>query len=176
MFCNVSDPNYTQKTLLNTEYSGFITRDFYQVIVDVPIPGTDTSILQDRSNCMQKSRMERDKIVVNQLRKISMETEMNKRENPYTIPADSFDFYLGDYSWFLSRMFLFQEDYSDPKKCKFTYRIIEKDLFSKVENTRLSIPVPKKKDSGKKDPDAPAKQTEQTPQNSTQPLVPGISK
>lgn len=176
LYCSISDPKYREKILLNTEYTGFITRDFYQVIIEINVSNADTSITRDREDCQKKSLRERDRIVVNQLRNLSIENDSNQKGEPYKLNPDNYEYYVGDYSWFLNGMFLFQEDYSDPKKCKFIYRIIQKNLFSRVQETRLTLPNPKKKEILKKDQDGVPKQAEQINPNPTQPLVPGISK
>lgn len=174
--CGISDPDYKKKPLLNTDYSGFISRDFYQVIVELPIKNTNDTITMDREKCRKSSLSERDKLVVNQLRKIALNNDSNSSIEFIPLEVENFEYTIGDFSWFLNKLNLFMEDYSDPKKCKFIYRLLEKNLYSKVEKTKLTITRNKMPPKKITQTENQIKPTEQNQNTSSQPIVPGITR
>jgi hypothetical protein len=166
--CHPADPDFRVKPLQNREYTGFISREFFQVIVEVNLPEESSSIEKLRENCLSESIPIRDKLTLPILREIASnnienrrfykEDEREREENQILssfekktvnwrrpaskeIPIINPFIYRGEFAWFLDKMFLFQEDYSKSGKCKFIYRNIGPELFKKVYETRLSIPT-----------------------------------
>lgn len=177
--CTVSDPNYLKKTLLNVSHTGFISRDFFQVVVEIPILTSELTILKEREWCIQKALQERDRITIPILRSIAGSSLKNKNKDSiyktgYKSFSKNFQSSRGEFSWFLDSMFIFQEDYSSRDKCKFIYRNIQNDLYAKVEDIYLVVPIDTKREKSiYKDPSAPA--TQQTPgQTTTNPITPGV--
>lgn len=169
LICRPADPDYVGKVMKNQTYSGFISRDFFQVVVEVPYPTDDMTILEEREYCKEQSISYRDDRAVPLLVDVAMENPKNKKRavERFQSETDSLrypslrekisdlsnssdrrllnfknaDLNRGAFSWFLGSMFLHKEDYSVKNKCTFIYRLIEKDLFAKVENTLLPVPV-----------------------------------
>lgn len=169
LICRPADPDYVGKVMKNQTYSGFISRDFFQVVVEVPYPSDDMTISEEREFCKERSVSYRDDKAVPLLVDVAMENPKNKRRasERFTSETDALrypslrekisdlsnasdkrllnfknaDLNRGAFSWFLGSMFLHKEDYSVKNKCTFVYRLIEKDLFAKVENTLLPVPV-----------------------------------
>lgn len=79
-FCKPADPNYRSKPLQNTEYTGFISRTFFQAVVEVPLTKEELTILDERKSCMKEAMKKRDRIVVPILKKVAMEDKWNERE------------------------------------------------------------------------------------------------
>ncbi len=79
VFCKPADPNYRLKPLLNTEYTGFISRSFFQVIVEVPVTREEVSILEEREICKKDSFARRDKMIIPILKSIAMESKFNEK-------------------------------------------------------------------------------------------------
>jgi hypothetical protein len=169
-YCVPVDPNLRTQPLQNSDYTGFISREFFQVVVEVPIPNLDLSIEKLRLICYKESLVQRDLLTLPILRKIaSINIENQKLHKADTLDKEetseilaSFEkkisnwkkpventnninplLYSGDFHWFLEGMFLYKEDYSNPEKCKFIYRNISKELYKKVEDTKLSLPTQK---------------------------------
>lgn len=169
LICRPADPDYVGKVMKNQTYSGFISRDFFQVVVEVPYPSDDMTILEEREFCKEQSVAYRDDKAVPLLVDVAMENPKNKKRAVERFRSDTdsprypslrekvsdlsnasdrrllnfknADLNRGAFSWFLGSMFLHKEDYSVKNKCTFIYRLIEKDLFAKVENTLLPVPV-----------------------------------
>ncbi len=177
--CTVSDPNYLKKTLSNVSHTGFISRDFFQVVVEIPILTNELTILKEREWCTQKALQERDRVTIPLLRSIAGASLKNKNKEftsirSYKSFSKNFQTSRGEFSWFLDSMFIFQEDYSSRDKCKFVYRNIQDNLYTKVEDIYLVVPEETKREKSKYiDPSAPA--TQQTPgQTNTNPITPGV--
>jgi len=177
--CSVSDPNYLKKTLSNVSHTGFISRDFFQVVVEIPILTNELTILKEREWCIQKALQERDRVTIPLLRSIAGASLKNKNKEftsirSYKSFSKNFQTSRGEFSWFLDSMFIFQEDYSSRDKCKFVYRNIQDNLYTKVEDIYLVVPEDTKREKSKyNDPSAPA--TQQTPgQTNTNPITPGV--
>jgi hypothetical protein len=177
--CTVSDPNYLKKTLSNVSHTGFISRDFFQVVVEIPILSSELTILKEREWCNQKALQERDRVTIPILRSIAGSSFKNKNKDSiyktgYKTISKNFQSSRGEFSWFLDSMFIFQEDYSSRDKCKFVYRNIQNDLYAKVEDIYLVLPEETNREKSKYiDPSAPA--TQQTPgQTNTNPITPGV--
>lgn len=177
--CTVSDPNYLKKTLSNVSHTGFISRDFFQVVVEIPILSSELTILKEREWCIQKALQERDRVTIPILRSIAGSSFKNKNKDSiyktgYKTISKNFQSSRGEFSWFLDSMFIFQEDYSSRDKCKFVYRNIQNDLYAKVEDIYLVLPEETNREKSKYiDPSAPA--TQQTPgQTNTNPITPGV--
>lgn len=211
LFCKPADPNYRLKPLQNLEYTGFISRTFFQAVVEVPITREELGILEERLECKKQAFQKRDKLIIPILKKIALESSKNEtlqdREKEWKEKSPEFisDSYRiistetekkkaklgevdvkgktflnkGEFTWFLDTMKIHKEIYDD-KKCIILFRKIEKDLFSKVENTKLGIigedmtPIPSQTNSETGINPTGANQTG-TQQNSSQtPLGTGI--
>lgn len=180
-FCRPADPNFRTKPLYNTEYTGFISRNFFQVVVEVPMTKDELSILEERKFCTLEAIKKRDAIVIPLLKKIAKESKWNEQERELekeksddkekekeqkeefkkayaevkstsAKEANLFDkkeiqlsdpknpsMNRGEFGWFLDSMFVYKEDYSNPEKCFFVFRNIQKNLYKKVEQTKLSF-------------------------------------
>lgn len=79
-FCKPADPNYRSKPLQNTEYTGFISRTFFQAVVEVPLTKEELTILDERKSCLKEALKKRDGIVLPILKKVAMEDKWNERE------------------------------------------------------------------------------------------------
>lgn len=167
-YCHPADPNYRTKPLENMAYSGFIARNFFQVVVEVKLSARELTILEEREHCKEMSLVERDKKTLKILQEeVSLETPNQKRYKFDTAPSEEEEIlnsfqaksktwrtsskeYLeesenpllvtGEFAWFLDSLVLFKEDYSQSGKCIFVYRIIKDGLFEKVQSTKLTLP------------------------------------
>ena len=184
--CKPADPFFRLKPLLNIEHTGFISRDFLQVIVTVDLTKEELPINGLRSACKKDAYKLRDKITIDYLRKIldqnkistksfgaptvattappstsipmttqpqdiqntgkekDQDSEKKSDEPKKGIASELFNdknyqLTRGEFNWLLDEMFLYREDYSSPEKCTFVFRVIEKGLYKKVENTNLII-------------------------------------
>lgn len=79
-FCKPADPNYRSKPLQNTDYTGFISRNFFQAVVEVPLTKEELTILEERKSCQREALKKRDGIVLLLLKKIAMEDNWNRKE------------------------------------------------------------------------------------------------
>ena len=79
-YCKPADPNYRTKPLLNTEYTGFISRTSFQAVVDVPVTKDELTIMEERKTCLKEAVRKRDNIVLPLLKKIAMEDKWNRKE------------------------------------------------------------------------------------------------
>lgn len=172
------------RPLLNIDYNGFLSRDFFQVVVSVDMTKDDLPINGLRSNCKKEAYRKKDQITIElakdliEKKKISDKkflTQGKKTESMLTstsssnVPAlqspepeattttekktepsekiiaselfdkNNYQLSRGEFGWLLERMFLFREDYSHPERCIFVFRAIEKDLYQKLENTKMII-------------------------------------
>ncbi|PJZ69387.1 hypothetical protein CH373_14030 [Leptospira perolatii] len=198
--CVPADPGYRRKAWENTSDSGFISRDFFQVVVNVPIPKEEKPILELRKECKTLSLRMKDQISIPLLlaqiqeeRKSKIGVGIGSKVPPYepppkppqiaragvvtqmggmtqpspqtqtaTDPKDSnastdaseknkdskvqlkvnqasseFLAYRATFSWFLDGLSLYREDYTDPNRCRFVYRIVQTDLFKRITDTDL---------------------------------------
>ncbi len=181
--CKISDPNYSKKPLLNTTYTGFISRDFFQVVVNVPILLEEKTIVKERETCLQRSISERDKLTIPILRAIATSNVKNKEEYSgikinIGERKNKSELSRGEFSWFLDSMFLFKEDYSSRKNCIFVFRVIQDKLYDKVENVKLVIQedMPKQKNTFLETTPSGSTNTQQNNQNQNQnqPNIPGV--
>lgn len=78
--CKPADPNYRSKPLQNTDYTGFISRNFFQAVVEVPLTKEELTILEERKSCQREALKRRDGIVLPLLKKIAMEDDWNRKE------------------------------------------------------------------------------------------------
>jgi hypothetical protein len=168
LFCYPVDPNYQTKPLQNTSYSGFISRNFFQVVVEVKIPEREFTIAEERNHCKSMSFVERNKKTLALLREEANYNSSNQKRFRYDSQAkeeeeilNSFqsstkewrknsassliqsknpDLSTGEFAWLLDDMFLFREDYSNAGKCIFVYRVIQENLYKKVYETNLASP------------------------------------
>ena len=175
--CKITDPNYLNKPLSNTTYNGFISRDFFQIIVEIPVFDKEITIMKEREVCLQKSLPARDKLIIPILRKIAAESPKNKSELLVSKKTENYEISRGEFSWFLDSMFLYLEDYSSRDRCKFIYRNIQANLYSMVENTKLVVPefLPKKAFKMEVPPTGTSTTTPANP-SSNVPIVPGVTR
>lgn len=91
--CKVADPNYRIKPLLNEEYTGFISRTYFQVVVEIPITREEVSIEEERKICKKEAYSKRDKLVIPILKDIAMESKRNEslRDRELKIDSESKD-------------------------------------------------------------------------------------
>jgi len=174
--CRPADPFFRLKPLMNIEYTGFISRDFFQVVVNVDMTTKELPINGLRASCKNEANKKKDQVTIEYLKKnyisrkikdnpfapkkdqgeskdfttnIQMKDtdESKKTEKEKGKPSPEFGLYnktnyqltRGEFAWFLDAMFLYREDYSNPEKCIFVYRIIEDGLYKKVEATNILI-------------------------------------
>lgn len=157
--CQISDPEHKIKTYEIEDYTGFIARDFFQVVVEIPVEISDKTILESREICKQKAIQKRNQITLPILKQIASSSSFNKerykqiftQKQSEEIPSfeirkskeyNSMNTHLGEFAWFFEKFFLYKEDYSRKETCKFIYRTISPDLYTQVENTKLVIPQP----------------------------------
>lgn len=146
--CYPADPNYSLKPLQNTEYTGFISRDFFQIVIETHPPIADgLSIEEEREHCKKEAISLRDQKTILYLKNVIIKSQKsewsafniipkNLEEENYKFTSDS-NLNRGELNWFLDKMYLFMEDYSMSSKCKFIFRAIEKDLYNSVTKTKL---------------------------------------
>jgi hypothetical protein len=60
MNCGTSDERSIAKTLRNESHNGFVSREFFQVIVESKYPTNSLSILEKRKQCREDSEKKRD--------------------------------------------------------------------------------------------------------------------
>jgi hypothetical protein len=152
--CYPADPNYATKPLSNIEHNGFVSKDFFQVVVTTEIEfSEDRGILEERIFCKNQGFLDRDKKTIEILKKefrkkekllsqpdkvasVSQENDRSKELETFKITND-LQVNKGDFRWFLDKMFIYLEDYSEKGKCKFVFRAIEKDLYHNAKKTTL---------------------------------------
>lgn len=83
--CVPADPEYRQKVLENVRDTGFISREFFQILVKVPLPAKDAGIKELRTQCRKIAETKRDEIAVSILIR---EIRENDRIYGGAIPAD----------------------------------------------------------------------------------------
>ncbi|WP_061249257.1 hypothetical protein [Leptospira alstonii] len=64
LVCVPADPEYRQKVLENVRDTGFISREFFQILVKVPLPAKDAGIKELRNQCRKIAETKRDEIAV----------------------------------------------------------------------------------------------------------------
>ncbi|EQA72641.1 hypothetical protein LEP1GSC059_1363 [Leptospira noguchii serovar Panama str. CZ214] len=67
--CVPADPEYRQKVLENIKDTGFISREFFQILVKVPLPAKDMGIKELRDQCRKIAETKRDEMAVSILLK-----------------------------------------------------------------------------------------------------------
>ncbi|PJZ28203.1 hypothetical protein CH378_19055 [Leptospira kmetyi] len=67
--CVPADPEYRQRVLENFQDTGFISREFFQILVKVPLPAKDAGIKELRTQCRKIAETKRDEIAVSILLK-----------------------------------------------------------------------------------------------------------
>lgn len=157
--CQISDPEHKIKTYEIEDYTGFIARDFFQVVVEIPLEPSDKTILETREICKNLSIQKRNELTLPILKEIASSSSFNReRLRQVSIKKAWEEFpsfeakkiqeekkiqtHLGEFAWFFEKFFLYKEDYSQKDKCKFIYRNIDPNLYEKVENTKLVLPNP----------------------------------
>jgi hypothetical protein len=80
IICRPADPNFRIKPLRNQEYTGFISREFFQVVVEVPVTKQELTILEERDYCKKEATLKRDKTVLKLLKSIVIQETVNKNK------------------------------------------------------------------------------------------------
>ncbi|MCW7457765.1 hypothetical protein ND856_09380 [Leptospira bandrabouensis] len=67
LFCScrlftIADPNFVEQALLNEKDEGFISREFFQIKVEIPVTYKELSGLARREDCKRRALIEREKI------------------------------------------------------------------------------------------------------------------
>ncbi|ONF94346.1 hypothetical protein [Leptospira santarosai] len=62
--CVPADPEYREKVLENVRDTGFISREFFQILVKVPLPVKDAGVRELRNQCRKIAETKRDEIAV----------------------------------------------------------------------------------------------------------------
>ncbi|TGL90868.1 hypothetical protein EHQ68_05495 [Leptospira congkakensis] len=75
LFCScrlftIADPNYVERALLNETDEGFISREFFQIKVEIPVTYKELSGLGRREDCKRKAFVERERLSLPYLLKI----------------------------------------------------------------------------------------------------------
>ncbi|EQA61367.1 hypothetical protein [Leptospira alexanderi] len=83
--CVPADPEYREKVLENVRDTGFISREFFQILVKVPLPVKDAGIRELRNQCRKIAETKRDEIAVSIL---LTEIRENKRIFNGILPPD----------------------------------------------------------------------------------------
>ncbi|WP_210410844.1 hypothetical protein [Leptospira sarikeiensis] len=189
--CEPADPEYRRKVWENLNDSGFISHDYFQVVVTVPVPNQEKPLLTLREDCKTRAIRKRDEISINLI--IAQITEENKtwigvgvnstvpkyeplpgpiqavrtksnspmgaasiatqvvqtqeedtgpeekkeKKKTEIINADYLT-YRASFAWLLDRLFLYKEDYSDPKTCTMVFRIVDADLLKRTLETKIT--------------------------------------
>ncbi|MCX8000147.1 MAG: hypothetical protein N3A69_14535, partial [Leptospiraceae bacterium] len=126
--CQIADPNYKLKTFENEDYTGFIAKDFFQVIVEIPLEITDKPILEQRETCKLESLRKRNEITLPILRKIASSSFQNQKREKELLQSKNLEelpsfeakqklkekskTYEGEFAWFFEKFFLYKEDYT----------------------------------------------------------------
>lgn len=89
-FVRPADPRFRTKAIMNEEYTGFISRDFFQVVVKVDSSVQEIPIKDRRLDCMRRSVPARNKITIPILLKETKDSEndrfrgINQIQNAYS--------------------------------------------------------------------------------------------
>lgn len=62
--CEPADPEFRRKAWDNVSDTGFISREYFQVVVTVPIPNQERPILELREECRARALRRRDEITI----------------------------------------------------------------------------------------------------------------
>lgn len=67
LFCScrlftIADPNYVERALLNETDEGFISREFFQIKVEIPVTYKELSGVARREDCKKRAFVEREKL------------------------------------------------------------------------------------------------------------------
>ncbi len=207
-----ADPLLVEHALQNETDEGFISREFFQVKVEVPYSFKEMSGRAKREECRQAAFLKREEQTIKYLIEVhrdkprfadtiddynasrlgqarlaknsssssptglpsAVTTPTNQTSQPGTqtgqtqtqTPGPNSGLnpaavkskekldqktYSQVFSWFLSDLTLYKEDYTDKLKCTFLFRNIQKDLFAKVENTIIPDSMYRKKEKDKED-------------------------
>ncbi|EPG64585.1 hypothetical protein LEP1GSC061_3796 [Leptospira wolffii serovar Khorat str. Khorat-H2] len=63
--CEPADPEFRRKAWENVTESGFISNDYFQVVVTVPIPNQERPLLELREECKARAVRKRDELSIN---------------------------------------------------------------------------------------------------------------
>ncbi|TGL37729.1 hypothetical protein [Leptospira perdikensis] len=75
LFCScrlftIADPNYVERALMNETDEGFISREFFQIKVEIPVTYKELSGTERRDDCKRKAFVERENLSLPFLLKI----------------------------------------------------------------------------------------------------------
>ncbi|TGK07937.1 hypothetical protein EHO59_07540 [Leptospira semungkisensis] len=183
--CEQADPEFRRKAWENVSESGFISHDYFQVVVTVPIPDQERPLLELREECKARAVRKRDEVSVTLIlaqlteerknligiartssvpkyetpilpntvlaaqasrgsgasiatqtliptEKPSEEQEEKKEKKKTEIVSADYLAYRASLAWFIDKLFLFKEDYSDPKTCTMVFRVVDADLMKRI--------------------------------------------
>ena len=135
----------------NTEYTGFVSRDFFQVVVTVAPPSV-LSEAEKRKQCKKESIRERDRLAalalveaIQQNKDKQVQTpeiydgknnisQQNENMSHEKFSAET-EILVSKYRWLLNGLYLHLEEYQH-SECKFIYRRVEKGLYNKLTEKR----------------------------------------
>ncbi|PJZ46147.1 hypothetical protein [Leptospira brenneri] len=66
----IADPNYVERALLNETDEGFISREFFQIKVEIPVTYKELSGVERREDCKRRAFVERERLTLPYLVKI----------------------------------------------------------------------------------------------------------
>ncbi|TGK06551.1 hypothetical protein EHO60_14910 [Leptospira fletcheri] len=64
LFCEPADPEFRRKAWDNVTDTGFISREYFQAVVTVPMPNQEKPLLELREECKARALRKRDEISV----------------------------------------------------------------------------------------------------------------
>lgn len=69
LFCScrlftIADPSYVERALQNESDEGFISREFFQIKVEIPVTYKEVSGIARRNDCKQRAFVEREKLAL----------------------------------------------------------------------------------------------------------------
>ena len=145
-FCIPASLDYKKITLENTSHTGFISREFFQAVIAVNLTAKELPLKDLRKECKIMAIRDKDYTVLPILIQTYQDihkplpgffTKSDDEETKLAtqtpkISANDVLIFRKQFAWFLDSMVLYMEDYTDPKKCVFVFRKIERKLYEKV--------------------------------------------
>jgi len=192
--------------LQNESDQGFISREFFQIKIEILYPSKELSGKEKRAECKKLALLKREEVALPYLIEVHRDkyrfgdsierynqtkegkarilqtqkdaqnsnlpggalipgvtgtttntnTQTNQNQltnNPITQkPAEKINIteqipYIQNFSWFFKDLNLYKEDYTNKSKCAFLFRIIQEDLYAKVESTSIPDSIYRKEES-----------------------------
>ena len=112
-----------ENILSNKKHEGFLTRDVFQIIVEIPYSIQKYSLVRLRKQCLKDSIEKRNDQF------LTFINEERKKQKKTFIKPELLDI---KYNWFFKNTELFYEDYSKKEFCRFVYRTAYKNLFEEI--------------------------------------------